>query len=399
MKRFAFLGCIAAALLSFVGCDETGKDGYEGINYIYLLSEGDKTTILESDQTPLSVEVMLTTALEEDLTVAFAVNGTEGVVELQNNPVTIKAGEKTASFEIVSLNAGKLSEAANFTVALDAAAVLPENMELKSPFAFVVNPAPATGELTAEQQAIIDAYKAVTGIDLSKYLGTVSVSTVVTGTDPDTYEPLEPQPIEGKTVIELSEKSTAEVPVLKMISNPMGIQDYMYGVFKARTVGNADWHDEDNVPCYRTLMNAINWTETSSEIFGMSLDGVSVGEGGELSYVAEYAPDPEYPEDLYIHVPFEFTYTAYDREKEVVESLKEKDPDWAYDCTSNPFFFLNNDDITEDWFSDEEEGLVGCWVETTGAVTNTSMVFTFCMYTCDLDVDYTRVVATYTPNN
>ena len=82
MKRFAFLGCIAAALLSFVGCDETGKDGYEGINYIYLSSEDGKTTILESDQTPLSVEVMLTTALEEDLTVAFAVNGTEGVVEL-----------------------------------------------------------------------------------------------------------------------------------------------------------------------------------------------------------------------------------------------------------------------------------------------------------------------------
>ena len=190
MKRFAFLGCIAAALLSFVGCEETGNQGYEGTNYIYLTSEGGKTTILESDTTALAVEVMLSTALSSDLSLTFAVTGTEGVVELKNNPVTIKAGEKTASFEIVSLNAGLLTEAANFKVGLDAATVLPAGVELKSEFAFVVNPAPATSDLTAEQQAIIDAYKAATAaVELSDnydakcyyLMGTLWGSTVCGG--------------------------------------------------------------------------------------------------------------------------------------------------------------------------------------------------------------------------
>ena len=42
MKKILFFSCIAAALLSFVGCEETGN-GYEGTNYIYLESEGGKT--------------------------------------------------------------------------------------------------------------------------------------------------------------------------------------------------------------------------------------------------------------------------------------------------------------------------------------------------------------------
>ena len=391
MKRFAFLGCIAAALLSFVGCDETGKDGYEGINYVYLSSEGGKTTILESDQTPLSVEVMLTTALEEDLTVAFAVNGTEGVVELQNNPVTIKAGEKTASFEIVSLNAGKLSEAANFTVTLDAAAVLPENVELKSPFAFVVNPAPATGELTAEQQAIIDAYKAATGIDLSKYLGSVNVTAVVTGTDPDTYEPLDPQTITGVTVIELSEEATADVPVLKMASNAMGIQDYMHNLLRSVTVADSDyWCDAESYPDNANLMNVINWNADSEEVFTMSLDGITCNEDKTVDFLG--AGLSQYEDEIVI-VPFAYEFTAYEREKAAVAAGTFTKDEYSYDATANPYYHLNMDDITEDLY----EG--GNWVEASAAISNDSLVFTFCFYGCYLDGDYTRVVATYTPNN
>lgn len=387
-----------AAMAGFTACDDKGNGGYEGVNYIYLSTQESKTTLYETDETPLVVEVMLTAALEEDLVLDFALTGTEGVVSLEGCPVTIEAGSKTASFNIVSNNANVLEAAANYTVALASDVVLPENVELKEALAFVVSPMTAEA-LTDAQKAILEAYKTASGIDLSKYIGVVNVSTVITGTDPDTYEPLEPRTVTGKTVITLSESATAENPVLKMVSNPMGIQDYMYEVFRIRTVKNEDWYSEYNIPCYQTLLNAINWTEDTSEIFGMSLDGISVDAEGQLAYTAEYVPDPEYPDDVYVHVPFEFSFTAYDREKLVIDALKEADPDWATDCTSNPFYFLNNDDITEDWFSDEEEELVGNWVETTGSVTATSMVFTFCMYTCDLDADYTRVVATYTPNN
>ena len=63
MKKISIFGCIAAALLSLAGCEQAGNNGYEGTNYIYLSSEADKTTILESDTTPLKMEVMLSTSL------------------------------------------------------------------------------------------------------------------------------------------------------------------------------------------------------------------------------------------------------------------------------------------------------------------------------------------------
>ena len=120
MKKILFFSCIAAALLSFVGCEETGND-YEGTNYIYLESLGGNTTVWEQDETPLAVTVMLTSALSEDLNLTFAVEGTEGVLDIEGNPVTIKAGQKTASFAIVSKNADKVTSVENFKVVLDAA--------------------------------------------------------------------------------------------------------------------------------------------------------------------------------------------------------------------------------------------------------------------------------------
>ena len=390
MKKLAIFGCIAAALLSFAGCEEMGND-YEGTNYIYLSSEGDKTSILESDQTPLSIEAMLTTALDKDLTLTFVVKGTEGVVELQNNPVTIKAGEKTAKFEIVSLNAGKLAEAANFTVALDTTAVLPSNVELKNEFAFVVNPAPVVGDFTAEQLAIITAYKAATGVDLSKYIGTVSVSTVITGTDPDTYEPLEPQTITGKTVIALSEDATAEAPVLEMLSNAMGIQDYMHNLLRSVTVADEYyWCDAESYPDNTNLMEAIQWNATSEEVFTMSLAGITCNADKTVEFLGTGLS--QYEDEIVI-VPFVYDFTAYEREKAALENGTFVKDEYSFDATASPYYHLNNDDVTEDLY----EG--GNWVEASAEISNESLVFTFCFYGCYLDGDYTRVVATYTPNN
>ena len=130
---------MAAALLSFVGCEETGND-YKGTNYIYLDSQDGKSTIYETDEEPLTVTVTLTKALKEDLVLTFALQGTEGIVELEGNPVTIKAGEKSAVLDIVSLNKNVLEAVANYTLSLDASTVLPEGVALKDGLQFVVSP-------------------------------------------------------------------------------------------------------------------------------------------------------------------------------------------------------------------------------------------------------------------
>ena len=392
MKRFSILGCIAAALMMLAGCEQTGKDGYEGTNYIYLSSEADKTTIMESDTTPLAIEVMLSTSLSSDLTLTFAVNGPEGVVELQNNPVTIKAGEKVGSFAIVSLNAGTLAEAANFTVALDPSTVLPESVALKSTFAFVVTPAPAEGELTAEQLAIIAAYKEATGIDLAKYLGEVNVTVEYTGFDNENEVPLDPKPFSSKSVIALSDEATAELPVLKMVTNPMGIQDKMYDALRSVTVDSEEWKDAESYPVQAALMEKINWNSESPEVFTMSLDGIRLNSDKTVEFLGEGTD--QYGDEIVI-VPFEYEFSAYDRELGITDEEIGRD-EYTMDATARPSHHLNNTTIEEDDCGYGEEGN---WVEAEASISEDVLTFTFCVYMCNNDYDYTKIVATYTPNN
>lgn len=391
MKKLLMFGCMLAAMAGFTACDDKGNDGYEGVNYIYLSAQEGKTTIYETDETPLVVEVMLTTALEEDLVLDFAITGTEGVVALEGCPVTIKAGSKTGSFNIVSNNANVLETAANYTVSLASDVVLPENVELKEALAFVVSPMTSEA-LTDAQKAILEAYKTAAGIDLSKYIGVINVSTVITTLDVETWEPVD-VPVTGKTLITLSESATAETPVLKMVTNPMGIEDYMYQVLRSKTVENEDWYAEWALECYGTLMTAINWSKTSKELFSMSLDGIAFGAEGEIEYLGEGVS--EYGDPTVI-VPFDYYYTAYERELEAIEAgtiNPSEDAEWYPDATANPYFHLNCDDITEDWYGEGDY-----WIETSASVSETALTFTFCLYNY-YDDDYTRVVATYTPNN
>lgn len=398
MKRISIFGCIAAALLSFTGCEQSGNDGYDGTNYIYLESAGGKTTIWEQDETPLTMTVTLTTSLSEDLSLTFAIEGTtEGVLELQDNPVTIEAGEKTATFEIVSKNADLVASSENFKISLDASTVLPEKVRLKSDFYLVVRSA-SVSALTEDQKAIIQSYKESTGLDLSKFIGAVNVTTVISGLDAATYESFE-NTVTDKTLITLSETSTAEAPVLKMLVNPMGIQDYMYSVMRCVTVEDAEqlWFPEEYpMECYSILTETIGWNTESVETFSVSLDGITFGAEKEITFAKDYINS--YEEESVI-VPFEFSFTAFEREKLADFSsatVKPGDDEWMPDCTADPVAHLNVSGISYDEYEMEGEGY---YVEPSAEIdADGNLVFTFC-YDHKNASDYTRVVATYTPNN
>lgn len=390
MKRILTMG--AAALIIAAGttsCEDSVNNGYEGTNYIYLSS--DNTSMYGVPGESITVNVMLTTALENDAEITFAVENGDGIVELSGNPVTIPAGSTTASFEIAYVDDISISETSTFSVVLDESAANPEGINVRDTFSFTVMVADS-GMLTDEQQAIIDGFRESTGIDLSKYIGLIDVSMVYTGTDPSSGEPLDPETIKGQTLITLSEASQTGKPVLKMLSNPMGIQDKMYEALRTVTVDNTEfWYAEYALPCYNILMTAINWTSTSDEVFTMSLDNIAVNEDGTVDFLGEGLNQYEEPITI---VPFEYSFTAYDRELAAIQdgSLDpENTPDWADDCTANPAYHLNCDDIS----ADDYEG--GNWTEADSSVSNESMVFTFCVYRCNFDSDYTRVTATYTP--
>lgn len=390
MNRLSCLCGAAAAILMLAGCEKP-DNGYEGINYIYLSTEGN-TTVFEADPTPIVVDVTLTTSLDKDLVLTFTTSDKDGVVRLEDNPVTIKAGTNSGQFKIVSNTAGKLDAAKAYKASLSADCALPEKVQMKGDFDFTVTPV-VDGNLTEEQQAIIDAYKASTGIDISKYLGFVNVSTVYIGSDLDSGEPLDPETITGKSIITLSDKSEIGKPVLKMTANPMGIQDKMYRNLRTATIENENWYyteEEGGIADYATLMNAINWSRTSDETFVMSLDGITLASDKSVTFLGTGLS--QYDDEISI-VPFEYVFSAYEREKAAIaDGTLAQGDEWYSDATARPSYHINCDDISEDWYE------AGNWTEASASISADKLEFVFCVYPNSVSSDYVRVTATYTPN-
>lgn len=397
MKRILTMG--AAALIvatSLVSCEKPADNGYEGTNYIYLSS--DNTSMYGVPGESITVNVMLTTALENDAEITFAVENGDGIVELSGNPVTIPAGSTTASFEIACVDDISISETSTFSVVLDESAANPEGMSIRDTFSFTVMVADS-GMLTDEQQAIIDGFRESTGIDLSKYIGLINVSVSYTSIDPDTEEPIS-KTIEGRTEITLSEASELGKPVFKMTANAMGLQDEFYDILRACTVESEYWYldatdevkEEYGVECYSILCDGIGWSASSEEVFTMALDNITFNEDKTVSFLGTKLTDPEDPESEITVVPFDFTFSAYEREKAAIANgTLTPDETWMYDCTADPDAIFNYSDITEDTYES-----YGTWIAPSASVSNEKLEFVFST-DYSLAYDYMRVVATYTP--
>ena len=388
MKKFLTWCCVAAAMSAGMTSCEEPETGYD----IYLESASSSMY----DNASLEISVLLTTALDQDLTLTLKTDDTEGIITLEGNPVTIPAGERSGT---VTVKSAELSEnSMNFRISLDESTELPENVKWDKDFTFTVNSS-AVPELTDDQLAIIEAYKTATGIDLSKYLGLVEVSTVYTAASIETEIPLDPVTVSGITAITLSEESTADQPVLKMTNNPMGIQDILYSKLKSLTLENPDWTNEDASPDFKTLLDAIEWTSTSTETFTMSLDGIKPKADKTVEFLDEVTFIDSYGDEVtQTKVPFEFYFSAYEREKEALAAGKigtAVNPEWYYTATVNPASNLNTDDVSEDTWE------VGNYIAPSASISTDKMVFSFSIYNsmdASYDYDYSKVVATYTPN-
>lgn len=382
---------MAAMVAAAASCDKPVDNGYTGTNYIYLTSA--TNSMYDGADDAIDVTVLLTTSLSEDLTLTLAVaEDTEGVITLEGNPVTIKAGSKEGKIKIRSKEVDETSRV--FRLSLDKAVKLPGNVAWKEDFTFTVNSS-AVAELTDEQRVAVQAYMEKTGINLLHYIGVVDVTTVYTASNPDSEIADEPVTIKGKTTIGLSGASTVDNPVLKMTVNPMGLTDVLYKKLISSTVASEYWIDEDASPSYRQLMAAIEWSASSKETFAVTLDGIVLNDDGTAEFVKEITfTDPVYDEEVtQTKVNFEFAFSAYEREKIALSEGRigpEFDEEWYSDATANPIVWLNSEDISEDLFE------CGNYVEASSSVSKESMTFTFCIYNTN-DYDYSKVVATYSP--
>ena len=261
--------------------------------------------------------------------------------------------------------------------------------------------------LTAEQQKLIEGYKQNLNIDLTKILGKVKVDTKVTFNDDDKIDindNKDTRSFSGVTIITLSEKATADKPVLKMVSNAMGMAAFNYEMLRKRTV--EDTENWTQMPYGKAVMEHINY-DYNKETFTMTLDGIEVNTDMSLKFTGSKVT--MYEEEI-TTVPFDYTFSAWDRLKAMADANKSfvvDDGDTKTEVSVqdiidgggslNPYSFFDNTDIVTDG---ENTDYTTIYVAPTGKIDFTSgkMTFAFPWY---LENTYgcQRVEATYTFGN
>ena len=405
MKHLFFWGgVLLTAAVASTACNEEKATGYSGTNKIYLTAENNNAVIVESDNTPLKVEVTLTSTVETATTLTFRLeDDTQELLSLEGNPVTIAAGEKSASFQVVSNVKNLLTESTYITVGIDAAQ-LPAGMELAEALRIRVNPNPAVPELTEEQKALLAGYKEKYGVDLTAFLGVMKCQTTLDipggGSTNDFANP-DTRKITGQTVITLSEESTADMPVLKMVDNPMGLTEYLYWVFRQNTIDDDEyWNSTDEdyaLPSRQYLMETIKWTPTSNETFNVTLDGIKCQNistsGADLDILGEAkAYEGTDYETVYSPVvPFVYSFSAWTRQKELLDAGNaEMMEAYISEGSAEPSYYLFSYSVDEDGYGNNT------WLESKGHIDfeKGEMTFQFLMdhYYA---YDYTVVHVTY----
>lgn len=357
MKK-VFIYAMGGIILPFLAScgDDKNETKYEGVNKIYLSAQD--PVIEEMEDTPLTVSVDLTSACEQDMSFNFKIlNDEDGILKLENNPVVIPAGSKSATFQVVSNQKELLVEDTYFDIGISE---LPSwNMELSAVLKVRVKPNPQIPQLTEAQKALIEGYKTKYGIDLNEWLGVVSCHTTVHSPADgysEAFAAAFTKEYDRKTIITLSELATAEIPVLKMVDDPMGLTEYLAWVLRKETVENTEfWYGEYASPSYAMIMNLLNWNRENPGTLTMSLDNLRLKELSDGTADVEFIgiKTNVYGESVPV-VPFEFVFTPWELQK---QKIKEGNPNAidleAQDGTANPDYYLLRTSAIKDEFGDE----------------------------------------------
>ena len=407
MKKITFmLMCMLAMLTGFSACSSSDNDGDKQMtNYVSISAEGNNI-INEDDDDEVKFNILIGNTLTADATISLSLEGNDdNVATLTPSTISLKAGVKTASFTVKSNKKSLLKSDRVLTIK---ATFSDANMKTDGKAAtLTIKPDSDIPVLTAEQQKLIEGYKQNLIIDLTKILGKVKVDTKVTFNDDDKIDindNKDTRSFSGVTIITLSEKATADKPVLKMVSNAMGMAAFNYEMLRKRTV--EDTENWTQMPYSKAVMEHINY-DYKKEAFTMTLDGIEVNADMSLKFTGSKV---NVLEEEITTVPFDYTFSAWDRLKAMADANKSfvvDDGDTKTEVSVqdiidgggslNPYSFFDNTDIVTDG---ENTDYTTIYVAPTGKIDFTSgkMTFAFPWY---LENTYgcQRVEATYTFGN
>lgn len=408
MKQFKFmLMCMLAMLTGFSACSSSDdNDGDKQMtNYVSISAEGNNI-INEDDDDEVKFNILIGNTLTADATISLSLEGNDdNVATLTPSTISLKAGAKTASFTVKSNKKSLLKSDRVLTVK---ATFSDANMKTDGKaVTLTIKPDSDIPVLTAEQQKLIEGYKQNLNIDLTKILGKVKVDTKVTFNDDDKNDindNKDTRSFSGVTIITLSEKATADKPVLKMVSNAMGMAAFNYEMLRKKTVEDTEFWTQ--MPFGRAVMENINY-DYNKETFTMTLDGIEVNPNMSLKFTGSKV---NVLEEEITTVPFDYTFSAWNRLKAMADANESFVVDDGETKTEvpvqkiiegggslNPYSFFDNTDVVADG---EETEYKNIYVAPTGKIdfTTGKMTFAFPWY---LENTYgcQRVEATYTFGN
>ena len=407
MKKITFmLMCMLAMLTGFSACSSSDNDGDKPMtNYVSISAEGNNI-INEDDDDEVKFNILIGNTLTADATINLSLEGNDdNVATLSPSTISLKAGAKTASFTVKSNKKRLLKSDRVLTVK---ATFSDANMKTDGKaVTLTIKPDSDIPVLTAEQQKLIEGYKQNLNIDLTKILGKVKVDTKVTFNDDDKIDinnNKDTRSFSGVTIITLSEKATADKPVLKMVSNAMGMAAFNYEMLRKKTVEDTEYWTQ--MPYGRAVMEHINY-DYNKETFTMTLDGIEVNTDMSLKFTGSKVN--VYDKEI-TTVPFDYTFSAWNRLKAMADANESFVVDEGETKTKvpvqniidgggslNPYLFFDNTDVIADG---EETEYKNIYVAPTGKIdfTTGKMTFAFPWY-LENTTGCQRVEATYTFGN
>lgn len=374
-----------AMLTGFSACSSSDdNDGDKQMtNYVSISTEGNNI-INEDDDDEVKFNILIGNTLTADATINLSLEGNDdNVATLTPSTIALKAGAKTASFTVKSNKKSLLKSDRVLTVK---ATFSDANMKTDGKaVTLTIKPDSDIPVLTAEQQKLIEGYKQNLNIDLTKILGKVKVETKVTFNDDDKIDindNNDTRSFRGVTIITLSEKATADKPVLKMVSNAMGMAAFNYEMLRKKTVEDTEYWTQ--MPYSKAVMENINY-DYNKETFTMTLDGIEVNPA-DMSLKFTGSKVNVY-EDEITTVPFDYTFSAWDRLKAMADANKLFVVDDGDTKTKvsvqeiidgggslNPYLFFDNTDIVADG---EKTDYKNIYVAPTGKIDFASGQMTF----------------------
>lgn len=422
MKRiqyYAMALMVLAGSMSMASCSDKDEPDVDFSAHVYLsVAEGCPTTLTEGSETVSTIEVALSTAPKNDITLTFGVeNDANGVLTVENPQVVIAAGKTTGSFDVSAKNKLGLTEAANYTFTLVSPAT--GTIDIQQNVTITVKPDNGAPALTAEQQALVEGWKQKYGVDITEWLGNISLTGTLEFPGDGTREPFvspATYTLSGTTLFGLNESSDASTPVLDMLENPMGMADYLLKSFLQNTVDDREYFALEEDGFGLELMELLNWNSNSTETFGVTLPGIKVTgiangkatlefvEEGE-NYIYGLDGKPIYSEEMEGNltynfasswIPFKYSYTAWSRQLELIQKGDATAMELlTYGVSAAPASYLGVYDVlTNEWEDEDSENDLYVYPKGEIDFNAGTMKFTFPFDHAD-QYGYSRVTVTY----